>query len=85
MRTPRLPEPTEAEAPPAPAPTPAPVAPPALEGTARLVWEALAEPLHTDELCRRLSKGVAELSGVFLQLEMRKIIRRLPGNVYERR
>lgn len=85
LRTPRLPEPTEAEAPPAPAPAPAPVAPPALEGTARLVWEALAEPLHTDELCRRLSKGVAELSGVFLQLEMRKIIRRLPGNVYERR
>ena len=81
LRTPTAPKPiTVAEPPPAP-----PKEPPALEGTAKLVWEVLTEPLHTDELCRRLGKGTAELSGVFLQLEMKKIIRRLPGNIYERR
>jgi len=45
----------------------------------------LADPLHVDEICRRLGKGVAELSGVFLQLEMKKVVRRLPGNMYARR
>ncbi|WP_020470272.1 DNA-processing protein DprA [Zavarzinella formosa] len=72
---------TEAPPPPPPPPKEAPV----LEGTAKLVWELLTEPLHTDEICRRLGKGAAELSGVFLQLEMKKVIRRLPGNMYERR
>ncbi len=87
LRTPKLPAAARqpdlfTEAPPPPAPTPEP---PTLDGTAKLVWDALTDPLHVDEICRHLGKGAAELSGVFLQLEMKKAIRRLPGNVYERR
>jgi len=40
---------------------------------------------HADELARDLDMPVAKLSTVLMGLEMRKLIRRLPGNFYERR
>jgi hypothetical protein len=35
-------------------------------------------------MAQQLSLGVPQLSGVLMMLEMRKAVRRLPGNRYER-
>lgn len=58
--------------------------PPGLDETQRRVWEFLDAPRGGDELARHLGVGVAQLSGVLLVLEMKRAIRRLPGNRYER-
>lgn len=66
------------------APAPAPV-PLGLDADQRRVWEFLAEqPRHLDEMVQRLGLGVPQLSGMLLTLEMKKVVRRLPGNRYER-
>ena len=43
------------------------------------------EPAHIDELSERGRVGVAELSAVLLGLEMRELIRQLPGRLYVRK
>lgn len=49
------------------------------------LWEFLAEqPRHLDEMAQQLSLAVAQISGALLMLEMKKAVRRLPGNRYER-
>jgi predicted Rossmann fold nucleotide-binding protein DprA/Smf involved in DNA uptake len=59
--------------------------PPALDETQRRIWEFLADqPRHLDEISQQLSVSVPALSGLLLTLEMKKAIRRLPGNRYER-
>jgi DNA processing protein len=65
---------------------PAPVGPPSgLDETQRRVWEFLdGGQRAVDEVARHLSLGVAQLSGVLLTLEMKKVVRRLPGNRYQR-
>jgi DNA processing protein len=64
--------------------TPSPL-PPDLDETQRRIWDALAEgPRHMDELVQRLGLAVGPLSGMLLMLEMKKVVRRLPGNRYER-
>jgi len=70
-------------------PTPARAAPPALppitDPVHQRVWELLAEPKHADEITRALGVSAGQLSSVLLTMEMKKLIRRAPGNVYERR
>jgi DNA processing protein len=72
----------------APAPTappPPPAAPPALDEAQRRVWEFLGSgPRHQDEMVQQLGVSVAQLAGILLTLEMKKVVRRLPGNRYER-
>ncbi len=69
---------------PAADPAPAP-APPDLEGMPLRVWELLEEgPRAVDELAESLGEPMAALTRVLVHLEMRKVIRRLPGNRYER-
>jgi DNA processing protein len=69
----------------------APVAPPAatppeLDDVQRRLWEFLADGArHLDEMTQQLGLPVQQLSGVLLALEMKKVVRRLPGNRYERR
>jgi DNA processing protein len=66
------------------APPPAPV-PTGLDAGQQRIWQMLAEqPRHLDELTQQLGLPVAQLSGTLLLLEMKKIVRRLPGNRYER-
>lgn len=49
------------------------------------IWDSLAEQSrHVDELARQLGVPVHVLTGELMALEMRKLIRRLPGNHYER-
>jgi DNA processing protein len=61
------------------------VALPVLDATEQRLWDFLGnEPRHLDDIVRALSVSVARLSGILLTLEMKRIIRRLPGNRYER-
>jgi DNA processing protein len=70
----------EAAAPAAPAGPP-----PGLDEEQRRVWELLAEgPRHGDELVQRLGLGVSQVAGTLMLMEMKKAVRRLPGNRYER-
>jgi DNA processing protein len=59
--------------------------PPGMDDVQRRVWDFLAEqPRHLDEMAQGLGLAVSQLSGVLLMLEMKKVVRRLPGNRYER-
>jgi DNA processing protein len=59
--------------------------PPPMDAKERRVWECLVEkPRHLDEMVQLLGVGVAELSGTLMLLEMKRVVRRLPGNRYER-
>jgi DNA processing protein len=70
-------------APVAPAPAPPP---PELDEVQRRLWEFLADgPRHLDEMAQRLALSVPQLSGALMAMEMKKVVRRLPGNRYERR
>jgi DNA processing protein len=60
--------------------------PPELDGVGRRVWDFLADgPRHVDAMAQELGVAVPELSRTLMLLEMKKLIRRLPGNQYERR
>jgi DNA processing protein len=60
-------------------------APSGLDATQLRLWEFLAgQPRHLDEMVQQLGLSVAQLSGLLLGLEMKRIVRRLPGNRYER-
>jgi DNA processing protein len=62
-----------------------PEPPPGLDDMQRRIWEFLeGQPRHQDEIVEHTGIPVAKLSGQLLLLEMRKVIRRLPGNQYER-
>jgi DNA processing protein len=65
---------------PAPPPTPA-----GLDDVQKRVWEFLAGATrHMDEMVQQLRLGVPQLTGTLLTLEMKRLVRRLPGNRYER-
>lgn len=70
--------------PPLDAPPPEP--PPGLDEVQRRLWDLLGDgPRHIDDLVRALALPVAQLNGILMLLEMKKAVRRLPGNIYERR
>jgi DNA processing protein len=48
------------------------------------IWDALDSPKYGDELARLVGRPVSELTQVLMVLEIKKVIRRLPGNRYER-
>jgi DNA processing protein len=68
------------------APPPPPSAPPpGLDDVQRRVWDFLGDgPRGGDEIARHAGLAVAQVSNVLMMLEMKKAIRRLPGNRYER-
>ena len=66
------------------APVPPPPAP-VLDAVQQRVYDHLAARRHADELTRELGLPVNELSRVLMHLEMKRLVRRLPGNFYERR
>jgi DNA processing protein len=68
----------------APAAPAAPASPPELDGPQRGLWEALEERRNVDELTRQLQLPAGELARHLMALELRRLIRRLPGNCYER-
>jgi DNA processing protein len=50
-----------------------------------VIWDLLAEKRHADELARTSGLAVSDLSRALTQLEIKRLVRRLPGNFYERR
>jgi DNA processing protein len=59
---------------------------PELDGPGQQVWDFLADgPRHVDAMAQAFALPVPELSRTLMGLEMRRVIRRLPGNQYERR
>jgi DNA processing protein len=58
--------------------------PPGLDDNQRRIWEELTEARHLDELVQRLGLTVPQMSGALMMMEMKKVVRRLPGNRYER-
>ncbi len=66
-------------------PPPPPIPPPNLEPAQQAVWDMLASKRHADELARDGGVGAGELARVLMQLELKRLVRRLPGNFYERR
>ncbi len=72
-----------ADAPGSPPPPPPPA--PSLDAAQQRVFDALTAKRHADELVRELGVSVADLSRTLMQLELKKVVRKLPGNFYERR
>jgi DNA processing protein len=58
--------------------------PPGLDDSQRRIWEMLTEACHLDQLVQRLGLTVPQVSGALMMMEMKKVVRRLPGNRYER-
>lgn len=48
------------------------------------IWDFLERPKYVDEIARHVELSVPELSRGLIIMEMKKIVRRLPGNQYER-
>lgn len=54
-----------------------------LSADERRVVDALdAYPVNADTLCRSLNLASGDLAGILLQLELKEIVRQLPGNQY---
>src|SRR5581483_7309663 len=61
---------------------PAPQAP--LDETQRRIWDFLAAGTRSvDEMAQQLALGMPQLSTLLMMMEMKKVLRRLPGNRYE--
>jgi DNA processing protein len=59
--------------------------PAGLDEVQQRIWDYLGSgPRAADEICRAVGVPVAPLSGLLLGLETKKVVRRLPGNRYER-
>jgi DNA processing protein len=62
-----------------------PSVPPGLDDTQRQLWELVKQqPQHVDDLARQLNRPIHEVTGALMMLEIKKAVRRLPGNMYER-
>jgi DNA processing protein len=60
--------------------------PPEMDAGQRRIWEFLGDrPRQVDEMAQQLGLPVAQVTSALLLLEMKKAVRRLPGNQYERR
>ncbi len=59
-------------------------APVDLDQSQRKIWDALAERRNVEELTEQLAVPISELARQLMTLELKKVVRRLPGNSYER-
>jgi DNA processing protein len=58
-----------------------------LSSTEHTVWKLLStdEPAHIDQLVEATRLSISELTGALLGLEMRELIRQLPGKCFVRK
>ena len=70
------------ESPPVVKPSPRPD--PGLSGVDKDVYDAIDAPTHMDELARKLGRPVHELMSTLFVLETSRLIKKLPGNSFER-
>jgi len=65
--------------------TRAPEPPPGLDDSQRQIWDFLGtQRQNVDDIARTVNLSVPELTRMLMVLEMKKVIKRLPGNQYER-
>lgn len=57
---------------------------PKLDAAGGRLWELLTEPRSIDELSRLAETPVGQLAAELMNLELRGVVKKLPGNVYER-
>jgi DNA processing protein len=55
-----------------------------LDEVQQKIWEALAERRLVDDLTYQLAMPITDLTRQLMTLELKKVVRRLPGNWYER-
>ncbi len=58
--------------------------PSGLDDVQQKIWEALAEKRMVDDLTVQLALSITDLTRQLMTLELKKVVRRLPGNWYER-
>jgi DNA processing protein len=59
--------------------------PPGLDDLQRRLWDSFAGgPRYLDEVVQQLGLGVPQIAGALMTMEMKRLVRRLPGNRYER-
>jgi DNA processing protein len=59
--------------------------PPGLDDLQRRLWDSFAAgPRYLDEVVQQLGLGVPQIAGALMMMEMKRLVRRLPGNRYER-
>ncbi len=59
--------------------------PPNLEPLQQRIWDCLEEKQHADVLTRETGLSVGDLARALTQMELKRLVRRLPGNYYQRR
>ncbi len=61
--------------------------PAGLSENERRIWQILSadEPTHIDILLEASSLSIGEVTTVLLELEMRELVRKLPGNSFARK
>src|SRR5262249_10527143 len=58
--------------------------PQGLDETQQRIWNFLEDrPRHVDEMTQHLTLAVPRITTALLLMEMKKIVRRLPGNQFE--
>ena len=55
-----------------------------LEAIPSKIWDLLCEPKHIDDIARQLQIAIAICSQELFGMELKKQVKRLPGNMYER-
>jgi DNA processing protein len=56
-----------------------------LQGDVKRIWDALAESRFIDQLVQKLDMSVPQVNKALMEMELRSLVRRLPGSRYERR
>jgi DNA processing protein len=55
-----------------------------LDDVQQKIWDALAERRNVEQLTEQLALPISELTRQLMTLELKRVVRRLPGNWYER-
>jgi DNA processing protein len=58
--------------------------PSGLDDAQQKIWEALAERRNVEQLTEQVALPMTDLTRQLMTLELKKVVRRLPGNWYER-
>ena len=58
---------------------------PALEGNEKIIYETITEPISIDQLAEKCDISIEKITTSLLMLELKGLIRMLPGKIYDRK
>ena len=58
---------------------------PKLEGNEKIIYEMITEPVSIDQLAEKCDISIEKITTALLMLELKGIIRMLPGKIYDRK